>query len=62
MVGVKFTLTKVTKMTEEERVREIIAEEIEKKLKFEFENTGYQKIGLKIKVEYDGVQIEYDKI
>ena len=51
-------------MTEEDKqkIREIIAEEITKKLKLEFENFGYETMGLKISIEYDGQQLAYENL
>ena len=45
-----------------EQVREIISQEMISKLVFELDNFGYETMGLKFKVEYDGELLVLAKI
>ena len=48
-------------MTEEE-VRDLIASEIVKKLLVSIDYTGYEALGIKLLIEYDGMQVAYENL
>lgn len=54
----------VNKFTEEQldMIRQLISDEITKKLNFNFDNYGFETMGLKITIEYDGRQLEHSEL